>query len=78
MTWNVEDSGGLYCGIWRATLGKWRVSNDEWEYFHILSGESILTDAEGVEHRLVADDSMISARVSQKFAKSLRRRVRIM
>ena len=34
---------GLYCGLWQSTPGKWRVSYSEWEYFHILSGISILT-----------------------------------
>lgn len=24
-TWNVEERDGLYCGIWRATPGKWRI-----------------------------------------------------
>jgi hypothetical protein len=42
-TWNLEETDGLYCGIWQATPGKWRVSYDEWEYFSILEGHSILT-----------------------------------
>lgn len=42
-TWNLEEMDGLYCGIWRATPGKWRVSYDEWEYFSVLEGHSILT-----------------------------------
>ena len=58
-TWNLEDAEGLYCGIWQSTPGKWRVSYDEWEYFRILEGVSILTDAEGTETRLQAGDSMV-------------------
>ncbi|GAK71159.1 hypothetical protein RRU01S_15_00840 [Agrobacterium rubi TR3 = NBRC 13261] len=44
-TWNLEEaSGGLYAGIWQSTPGKWRVEYDEWEYFNILEGYSILTE----------------------------------
>lgn len=47
-TWSFDEAtGGLYAGIWEATPGKWRVSYDEWEYFHILSGHSILTSDSG-------------------------------
>ncbi len=53
-TWNVEEApGGLYAGIWQSTPGKWRIVYDEWEYFHILSGHSIVTEdgSEPVELR---------------------------
>nr|WP_234837986.1 cupin domain-containing protein [Sinorhizobium meliloti] len=46
-TWNFEEAGGLYAGIWEATPGKWRIVYDEWEYFHILSGHSIVTEEGG-------------------------------
>ena len=58
-TWNLEERDGLYAGIWTSTPGKWRVVYDEWEYFRILSGVSILTDADGTETRLEAGDSYI-------------------
>jgi hypothetical protein len=58
-TWNAEDRGGLYCGIWQATPGKWRISYDEWEYCRILSGRSVLTDESGAEHALGPGDSFI-------------------
>ena len=58
-TWNLEETDGLYAGIWQSTVGKWRVSYDEWEYFRLLEGVSILTDAEGHETRLTAGDSFI-------------------
>ena len=58
-TWNLEEHDGLYAGIWKSTPGKWRVVYDEWEYFRILSGVSVLTDAEGRETRLVAGDAFI-------------------
>ncbi len=46
-TWLHEDRAPLYAGIWQSTPGKWRVSYDEWEYFNILSGAGILTEADG-------------------------------
>ena len=44
-TWNLEETDGLYAGLWQSTPGKWRVSYSEWEYFRILSGYSLLTGA---------------------------------
>lgn len=59
-TWNFEEAdGGLYAGVWEATLGKWRISYDEWEYFHILSGHSIVTEEDGEPVHLKAGDSMV-------------------
>lgn len=58
-TWNLEDAGGLYAGLWQSTPGKWRVSYAEWEYFHILSGYSILTAEDGAVTQLHAGDSLI-------------------
>ena len=59
-TWSIEETAdGLYAGIWEATPGKWRVQYDEWEFCHILSGVSVITDENGTEHRLVAGDSFI-------------------
>ena len=37
----------MFAGVWRSSPGKWRVSYDEWEYFNVLSGHGILTDAQG-------------------------------
>ncbi|WP_127112889.1 cupin domain-containing protein [Shimia sediminis] len=58
-TWNLEERDGLYAGIWQSTPGKWRVVYDEWEYFRILSGVSVLTGADGSEVRLAAGDAFI-------------------
>ena len=59
-TWNFEEAdGGIYAGVWQATAGKWRVVYDEWEYFHILEGHSILTEEGGEPVHLKAGDSMI-------------------
>lgn len=59
-SWNLEEAeGGIYAGIWEATPGKWRIVYDEWEYFHVLSGRSIVTEDGGVARELVAGDRMI-------------------
>jgi len=60
LTWNFEEAeGGIYAGIWEATPGKWRIAYDEWEYFHVLSGISIVTEDGGAAIHLKAGDSMI-------------------
>ena len=58
-TWNIEERGTLYCGLWQSTPGTWKVSYSEWEYVHILEGVSILTDAQGNATTLRAGDSWI-------------------
>lgn len=59
-SWNVEESeGGLLAGVWEATPGKWRVEYDEWEFCHILSGVSVLTEDGGEARMLKAGDSFI-------------------
>jgi uncharacterized protein len=58
-TWNIEERDGLYCGIWQSTPGKWRISYDEWECCHILSGESVITEDNGESRRVGAGDSFI-------------------
>ncbi|MGH6862457.1 MAG: cupin domain-containing protein, partial [Phyllobacterium sp.] len=51
--------GGIYAGIWEATEGKWRIAYDEWEYCHILSGRSIITEDGGEERHVGAGDSFV-------------------
>ncbi|NTS29881.1 cupin domain-containing protein [Phyllobacterium sp. BT25] len=59
-TWNAEEAdGGLYAGIWEATPGKWQIVYDEWEFCHILSGRSIVTEEGGDPHHLGAGDSFV-------------------
>lgn len=59
-TWNVEEAdGGIYAGIWQATPGKWRIAYDEWEYFHILEGHSIVTEDGGEPIHLKSGDRLI-------------------
>jgi uncharacterized protein len=58
-TWNIEDDGGLYAGIWQSTPGKWRISYDEWEYFTLTAGISIVTPDGGDPVTMTAGDSYI-------------------
>lgn len=59
-TWNVEEQpGGLYAGIWEATPGKWRIAYDEWEFCHILSGVSVITEEGGEPRTIGAGDSFV-------------------
>ena len=59
-TWNIEEAdGGVHSGVWQATPGKWRISYDEWEYFHIQSGHSIVTADDGQVFDLKAGASLI-------------------
>ena len=58
-SWDLVERDGLYAGIWEATPGAWRVVYDEWEYCHILSGHSILTDDDGTVTTLRAGDSIV-------------------
>ncbi|NML74050.1 cupin domain-containing protein [Rhizobium sp. S-51] len=59
-TWNFEEApGGVYAGIWQSTPGKWRISYDEWEYFHMLEGHSIVTEDGGEPIHLRAGDRLV-------------------
>ena len=59
-TWNVEEAdGGVYAGIWEATPGKWRIEYDEWEFCHILTGVSIISEDGGDAVTVKAGDSFV-------------------
>ena len=59
-TWNCDEAeGGIYAGIWEATPGKWCIAYDEWEFCHILSGRSIITEEGGAEQHVAAGDSFV-------------------
>ncbi|KQQ74282.1 cupin [Rhizobium sp. Leaf321] len=60
LTWNFEEAeGGIYAGVWEATPGKWKIVYDEWEYFHIQFGYSIITEEGSEPLHLKAGDSMV-------------------
>ena len=48
----------FFVGEWGAEVGCWKVSYTENEYFHILSGKSILRDTDGNELILTAGDKI--------------------
>ncbi|MCU0831794.1 MAG: cupin domain-containing protein [Rhizobiaceae bacterium] len=58
-TWNIEEKDGVFAGVWESTPGAWRVTYDEWEFCHILSGHSVLEEKGGGIHDLRAGDSFI-------------------
>lgn len=58
-TWLTEERDGLWCGVWQSTPGTWRVSYDEWEYFRLTEGVSILTPDGGEPIRLMAGDGWV-------------------
>lgn len=59
-TWNLEEApGGVYAGIWQSTPGQWRISYEEWEYFHVLEGHSVVTEDGGKPVHLKPGDRMI-------------------
>ena len=59
-TWNVEEAdGGVYAGIWESTPGKWRIVYEEWEFCHILSGVSIVSEDGGDSRTVRAGDSFV-------------------
>ncbi|MDZ7628961.1 MAG: cupin domain-containing protein [Parvularculaceae bacterium] len=59
-TWEIEaHAGGLFAGVWESTPGKWRIEYDEWEYFRILFGFSIVCEIGFEPKQLRAGDSLI-------------------
>ena len=58
-TWNVEEADGLFAGVWESTPGEWRISYTEWEFCEILSGVSVIVDAEGTERCVSAGDAFV-------------------
>ncbi len=58
-TWSLEETDGLYCGLWESTPGKWRMDYDEWEYCRILSGHSVIEGDDGTRLEVRAGDSFI-------------------
>jgi len=48
-----------YVGEWAATSGAWRVTYDEWEFCHMLSGVCELIPDGAKARRFVAGDSFV-------------------
>lgn len=57
-TTHFEVDDKFFAGEWGAEIGCWKVSYSENEYFHILSGKSILRDNDGNELALNPGDKV--------------------
>jgi uncharacterized cupin superfamily protein len=60
-TWHQFTSRDekFFAGTWEAEPGSWSVDYTENEYCHILSGHSLLRDAQGAERHLRAGDHLV-------------------
>ena len=57
-TWNVEErDDGVSSGIWESTPGKWRTSFERWEFCHIITGVSVITEEGGEARTVKAGDN---------------------
>ena len=57
-TLHFEVDDKFFAGEWGAEVGCWRVQYTENEYFHILSGKSIIRDDDGNELELNPGDKV--------------------
>jgi len=56
----AEHVGGkLSAGLWRCSLGSWRVAYTEWEFFQVLSGACELVGDDGERVVLGAGDAIV-------------------
>jgi len=58
-SWDIEDRGTIFAGLWESTPGAWRIAYDEWEYCRILSGHSVITGDDGTVLEVRAGDSFV-------------------
>lgn len=59
-SWSIEDrDGNLFAGVWEATPGKWRIAYEEWEYVHLLTGSSIITEDGGKAYPIKGGESFL-------------------
>ena len=60
-TQNVFESadGKVFSGIWRATVGAWRVAYDETEYCYITKGRALLIDDSGASKEVSGGDGFV-------------------
>lgn len=56
---SYELADHTFVGEWAATPGAWRVSYDEWEFCHMLSGVCELIPDDGEPRRFEAGDSFV-------------------
>ena len=53
--------GKIVSGIWRATIGAWRIAYDETEYCHVTKGRARLLEDSGAIFEIQAGDSFVIA-----------------
>ena len=52
-------SGKIFSGIWRATVGAWRVAYEETEYCHIIKGRASITETDGATFEVRVGDGFV-------------------
>jgi len=55
----TDSSEKFSVGVWECEPGAWRVHYTEEEYCRILTGRSLLTNADGVVREVVAGDEFV-------------------
>lgn len=58
-TLNTSADGKTLAGIWEATLGRWRIAYEEWEFVHMLAGRCRLVDADGAGREFGPGDAFV-------------------
>jgi uncharacterized protein len=56
-----SEDGRMFSGVWRATVGAWRVAYNETEYCHITKGFARLTQDGGASVDVKAGDAFVIA-----------------
>jgi uncharacterized cupin superfamily protein len=56
---DYQEGDHTFVGEWRADVGAWRVSYDEWEFCHVLEGACELVADDGDARRFCAGDSFV-------------------
>jgi len=55
-----EEAGGrLAAGVWEATVGKWRIAYDEWEYVVVVFGRCVIAGDDGSRIEAGAGDAFV-------------------
>lgn len=60
-THNLYNNGeeNFFCGVWSSDSGKWTVNYGEDEFCYMISGNAIITDAQGNEEQVSAGDAFV-------------------
>lgn len=55
----TDPTGQFFTGIWRSEPGKWKIAYTEEEYCQMLSGTSVITDADGRASTVKTGESFV-------------------